>query len=104
MKKVKAGRIAFRVEDRSSTLSFCLKGPGVNRPLTGVRFTGTKTVTLTLRKAPTRSTTRRRSARCAAPSASSDHAARRRAGARRRAYTYYDALEPQAMRGTFRAG
>jgi hypothetical protein len=48
--KVKAGSIVFRIEDRSSTLNFCLKGPGVNRALTSVKFTGTKNVTLRLRK------------------------------------------------------
>ena len=48
--KVKAGLFAFRIQDKSSTLSFCLKGPGLNRVLTGVKFTGTKTVRLRLKK------------------------------------------------------
>ena len=40
----------FQITDRSSAHDFHLKGPGVNRVVTGVAFTGTKTVTLTLRK------------------------------------------------------
>ena len=40
----------FVISDRSSIHNFHLSGPGVNRVLTGVAFTGTKSVVLTLRK------------------------------------------------------
>jgi hypothetical protein len=39
-------RIAIR--DRSDEHNFAMRGPGVNRSLTGVDFVGTKTVTLRL--------------------------------------------------------
>jgi hypothetical protein len=67
--KVKAGMIAFRIEDKSSTLGFSLQGPGVKTTLTGVGFTGSKTVRLKLKKGT---------------------------------YTYFDATQKRAMRGTFR--
>jgi plastocyanin len=38
------------IDDRSSIHDFHLTGPGVNRVLTGVDFTGTKTIVLTLKK------------------------------------------------------
>jgi len=40
----------FQIRDRSPIHNFHLMGPGVNRVLTGVDFTGTKTVVLKLRK------------------------------------------------------
>jgi plastocyanin len=40
----------FRITDRSAAHDFHLKGPGVNRVVTGVAYTGTKSITLTLRK------------------------------------------------------
>jgi len=40
----------FQIRDRSPIHDFHLTGPGVNRVLTGVDFTGTKTVVLKLRK------------------------------------------------------
>jgi len=40
----------FQIRDRSSIHDFHLMGPGVNRVLTGVGFTGTKSVVLKLRK------------------------------------------------------
>jgi plastocyanin len=40
----------FVISDRSSIHDFHLSGPGVNRVLTDVAFTGTKSVVLTLRK------------------------------------------------------
>jgi plastocyanin len=40
----------FRVTDRSSSHNFRLRGPGYNRAITSVGFTGTKTVTIRLRK------------------------------------------------------
>jgi plastocyanin len=48
--KLKAG-VAYRfvISDRSEDHDFRLVGPGTSRVLTGVGFTGTKTVTLKLR-------------------------------------------------------
>ena len=40
----------FQIRDRSPIHDFHLMGPGVNRVLTGVDFTGTKSVVLKLRK------------------------------------------------------
>ena len=40
----------FQIRDRSPIHDFHLMGPGVNRVLTSVDFTGTKTVVLKLRK------------------------------------------------------
>ena len=40
----------FQVRDRSPNHDFHLTGPGVNRVLTGVDFTGTRSVVLKLRK------------------------------------------------------
>ena len=49
--KLKAGiPYRFTIRDRSSSHDFRLTGPGVNRVITGVAFTGTKSVTLTLKK------------------------------------------------------
>jgi hypothetical protein len=49
--RLKAG-VAYRfvVRDRSSIHNFRLRGPGVNRELTTVPFTGTKAVVMRLRK------------------------------------------------------
>jgi plastocyanin len=49
--KLKAG-VAYRfvISDRSSIHDFHLSGPGINRVLTGVGFTGTKSFVLRLRK------------------------------------------------------
>jgi Copper binding proteins, plastocyanin/azurin family len=52
-KKVKTLRpitYKFRVKDRSSSHNFHLRGPGVNRSITSVGFTGTKSVSIKLRK------------------------------------------------------
>jgi hypothetical protein len=48
--KLKAG-VAYRfvVSDRSEDHDFRIVGPGLNKVLTGVEFTGTKSVTLKLR-------------------------------------------------------
>jgi plastocyanin len=43
-------RYRFAITDRSSIHNFHLIGPGVNRLLTSVDFTGTKSVVLTLKK------------------------------------------------------
>jgi plastocyanin len=40
----------FAISHRSSIHDFHLTGPGINRVLTSVEFTGTKSVVLTLRK------------------------------------------------------
>ena len=44
----------FQIRDRSSSHDFHLIGPGVNRVLTSVDFTVTKSVVLKLRKGPYR--------------------------------------------------
>ena len=52
-KKVKTLRpitYKFRIKDRSDIHNFHLRGPGVNRRITSVDFTGTKSVTIKLRK------------------------------------------------------
>jgi plastocyanin len=53
-KKVKtlpAGKYTFVVSDKATIHNFHLKGPGVNKVITGVSFTGTaKPVTLKLKK------------------------------------------------------
>ena len=49
--QLKAGTAyRFVIADRSSIHDFHLSGPGLNRVLTGVEFTGTKSFVLTLRK------------------------------------------------------
>jgi plastocyanin len=50
VKKLKAITYRFKVTDRSSSHNFRLKGPGYNKAITRVGFTGTKTVTIKLRK------------------------------------------------------
>jgi plastocyanin len=46
---LKHGVYAIRVADRSASHDFHVKGPGVNKVITGVGFVGTKTVTVTLK-------------------------------------------------------
>ena len=49
--RLKAGTpYRFVISDGSSTHDFHLSGPGINRVLTGVGFTGTKSFVLKLRK------------------------------------------------------
>ena len=50
VKTLKATTYKFRVTDKSSSHNFRLKGPGYNRAITSVGFTGTKTATIKLRK------------------------------------------------------
>ncbi len=51
VKKLKAGvKYRFMVADRSEDHDFRLKGPGVNKMLSGEEFIGTKTTVLTLKK------------------------------------------------------
>ena len=49
LRSLKAGKYTLVVNDRSDFHNFRLRGPGLNRALTSVAFTGTKTVTVTLR-------------------------------------------------------
>jgi plastocyanin len=49
--KLKAGvPYRFTVKDKSSIHDFHLSGPGVNKVITGVGFTGTQSVVVTLKK------------------------------------------------------
>ena len=48
--QLRAGTYRFVISDRSSIHDFHLSGPGLNRVLTSVPFTGTKTLVLRLRK------------------------------------------------------
>jgi plastocyanin len=50
VKTLKAGTYTFVVSDKASIHNFVLEGPGVERTITAVSFTGTKTVTIKLRK------------------------------------------------------
>jgi hypothetical protein len=50
IRTLKAGRYTLVVTDKSSIHNFRLIGPGVNRAITTVGGTGTKTVTLMLKK------------------------------------------------------
>ena len=50
VKTLKAGTYTFVISDRASIHNFVLEGPGVERDITMVPFTGTKTVTIKLRK------------------------------------------------------
>lgn len=50
VRTLKAGRYAITVNDRSTIHNFRLKGPGLNKQITGLAFKGSKTVTVTLRK------------------------------------------------------
>ncbi len=50
VKTVKAGSFTITVNDKSSIHDFHLIGPGVNKVITSVAGTGTKSVTLTLKK------------------------------------------------------
>ena len=50
MTRLAAGTYRFRISDKSSSHNFHLIGPGYNKAITAVRFRGTKTVTVKLRK------------------------------------------------------
>jgi plastocyanin len=50
VKSLKAGTYTLTVEDKSSIHNFHLIGPGLNKMVTSVPFTGKKTVTVTLKK------------------------------------------------------
>jgi hypothetical protein len=47
---LKHGAYRFVIQDRSSIHDFHLTGPGLNRTITTVDFTGTKSIVLTLKK------------------------------------------------------
>jgi plastocyanin len=47
---LKAGTYSITVSDKSNSHNFRLKGPGLNKEITGVGFQGTKTVKVTLKK------------------------------------------------------
>jgi plastocyanin len=47
--RLKAGTYMITVRDLSSIHNFVLEGPGIDRSITSVGFTGTKTVTVKLR-------------------------------------------------------
>jgi plastocyanin len=50
LKTLKAGRYTLVVSDRAGIHNFQIEGPGLDRAVTTVPFTGTRTVTLTLRR------------------------------------------------------
>jgi hypothetical protein len=50
VRSLPAGRYRIRVSDRSDFHNFHIRGPGVNRVVTGVDFEGTKSRTFRLRK------------------------------------------------------
>jgi hypothetical protein len=50
VRSLPAGTHRFRITDRSDIHNFHLRGPGVNRRITGIDFEGTKSVSLRLRK------------------------------------------------------
>lgn len=50
VKTLGPGMYTIAVVDRSPIHNFVLKGPGLNKEITGVGFSGTKTVTVTLKK------------------------------------------------------
>ena len=50
VKTLKAGRYTLVVSDKSSIHNFEIEGPGLDKQVTTVPSTGTKTVTLTLKR------------------------------------------------------
>ncbi len=50
VKRLSATTYKFRIKDRADIHNFHLRGPGVNRVITSVDFTGTKSVSIKLRK------------------------------------------------------
>jgi plastocyanin len=49
VRTLRRGRYTITVNDKSTAHNFRLKGPGLNRQITGLAFRGSKTVTVTLR-------------------------------------------------------
>jgi plastocyanin len=50
VKTLKAGAYSITVEDKSSIHNFKIEGPGVQKEITGVKFVGKKTATVTFKK------------------------------------------------------
>ena len=50
VRTLKAGKYTITVNDKSTQHNFRLKGPGLNKQITGLAMKGTRTVTVTLRK------------------------------------------------------
>jgi hypothetical protein len=50
VRTLRPGRYMITVTDRSNIHNFRLRGPGLNKRITTVAFTGTKTVTVTVRR------------------------------------------------------
>jgi hypothetical protein len=50
VKTIKRGKYTITVQDKSNIHNFRLRGPGLNRQITGLAFRGTKSVTVTLKK------------------------------------------------------
>lgn len=50
VRTLKAGKYTITVTDKSNIHDFHLRGPGVNRVITGTPFKGTKAVTVTLKR------------------------------------------------------
>ena len=50
VKTLPHGKYTITVSDRSASHNFRLKGPGLNKQITGLSATGSKTVTVTLKK------------------------------------------------------
>jgi plastocyanin len=50
VKSLKRGTYKLTVRDRSASHDFHLRGPGLNKIVTGVGFVGTKSITVKLRK------------------------------------------------------
>jgi hypothetical protein len=48
VKRLKPGKYTLTVRDKSNIHNFRLKGPGLNKQVTGIGFVGTKTVTVKL--------------------------------------------------------
>jgi protocatechuate 3,4-dioxygenase beta subunit len=50
VKTLKPGKYTITVQDRSTIHNFRLKGPGLNKQITSLSFTGSKSVTVTLKR------------------------------------------------------
>jgi protocatechuate 3,4-dioxygenase beta subunit len=50
VRTLRPGKYTITVRDRSSAHNFRIKGPGLNRQITGLAFRGTKTATVTLKR------------------------------------------------------
>ncbi len=50
VRTLRAGRYTITVTDKARTHNFRLKGPGLNRQITGLAFRGPKTITVMLRR------------------------------------------------------